>query len=307
MQRGKFDFIPNVLFEILSKYKNHTVQNIKKDFDVSNHVYIEEYFSFLVKNEYIFFTSNPENFPEIDFDYSTSKIISNAMIEINSELSIDLKSIVNQLNELGCFALEMRIVDYVSLNLLECIFKIISNYVFESIHLLIPYKKEINKDTLKSLLRKYPNLYTIFIYGADRNQSIFNKDHNKALIYTKDSYENLDCGHVSLNKLRINTNFYFESKKYNSCLYQKVTIDKNGNIRNCFFSEKVYGNIKLDNIKGIVTMKEFQGLWRITKDKISFCRECEFRYICPDCRFFTVNNELLSKPKYCSYNPLVEV
>lgn len=307
LQRGKFDFIPNVLFEILSKYKNHTIQDVKNDFDVSNHFYIEEYFSFLAENEYVFFTSNPENFPLIDFDYNTNKIISNAIIETGAELSTDMESIFNQLNELGCFALEMRIIGNISLNLLESIFKVIGNFVFESIHLLIPYTKEIDSDILESLLRKYPNLYTIYVYGASKNKSIFNKDHNKALIYTNNGYENLHCGHISLNKLRINTNFYFESKKYNSCLYQKVAIDKNGNIKNCLFSEKVYGNVKLNKIKSIVTKNEFQDLWCITKDQISVCKECEFRYVCPDCRFFTVDNQLLSKPKYCNYNPLIEI
>lgn len=42
----------------------------------------------------------------------------------------------------------------------------------------------------------------------------------------------------------------------------------------------------------------------ITKDKVSVCKDCEFRYICTDCRAFVSSpDDPYSKPAKCSYDP----
>jgi len=67
----------------------------------------------------------------------------------------------------------------------------------------------------------------------------------------------------------------------------------------------VYGNIFEDDLLKIVSEKEFQKMWGITKDKIDVCKVCEFRDICTDCRAFTesAEDQLLSKPLKCGYDP----
>jgi len=39
------------------------------------------------------------------------------------------------------------------------------------------------------------------------------------------------------------------------------------------------------------------------EDQIETCKICEYRYICSDCRAFTINNDLYQKPLKCNYNP----
>jgi SPASM domain peptide maturase of grasp-with-spasm system len=94
-----------------------------------------------------------------------------------------------------------------------------------------------------------------------------------------------------------------ESKLYNNCLNRKLGIDIHGNIKNCTALNKSYGNLKDSNLIEIVSSLEFQKLWLIKKDDIMVCKDCEFRYMCSDCRAFTENNDLYGKPKYCRYNP----
>lgn len=54
---------------------------------------------------------------------------------------------------------------------------------------------------------------------------------------------------------------------------------------------------------------DFKKYWNLTKDQIEVCKDCEFRYICTDCRAYTershTNKEGLdiSKPLKCGYNP----
>jgi hypothetical protein len=48
----------------------------------------------------------------------------------------------------------------------------------------------------------------------------------------------------------------------------------------------------------------FTSAWHIAKDMIDVCRECEFRYICSDCRAYLRDpSNPVSKPLKCGYDP----
>ena len=67
---------------------------------------------------------------------------------------------------------------------------------------------------------------------------------------------------------------------------------------------KSYGNIKNTSLLKVINHEDFKKYWGITKDQIIGCRDCEFRYICTDCRAYTENPEnIYSKPLKCGYNP----
>lgn len=70
-----------------------------------------------------------------------------------------------------------------------------------------------------------------------------------------------------------------------------------------------FGNIKDTTLEDALNHKDFKKYWNLTKDKIEVCKDCEFRYICTDCRAYTERtheNEKgldTSKPLKCGYNP----
>ena len=69
--------------------------------------------------------------------------------------------------------------------------------------------------------------------------------------------------------------------------------------------QEVYGNIKANSLQSAVNAPGFKKYWNITKDEITGCKDCEFRYICTDCRAYREDPEdLLSKPLKCGYNLL---
>jgi radical SAM protein with 4Fe4S-binding SPASM domain len=44
-------------------------------------------------------------------------------------------------------------------------------------------------------------------------------------------------------------------------------------------------------------------VWEITKNQIEICKDCELRYICQDCRAYTIDeNNKYSKPLKCKYD-----
>lgn len=49
---------------------------------------------------------------------------------------------------------------------------------------------------------------------------------------------------------------------------------------------------------------DFKKYWYIHKDQIEVCKDCEFRYICTDCRAYLEDpDNLYSKPLKCGYDP----
>jgi hypothetical protein len=45
-------------------------------------------------------------------------------------------------------------------------------------------------------------------------------------------------------------------------------------------------------------------MWSITQDPVEICRDCEFRYVCTDCRAYTRRpGAPASKPAKCAYDP----
>lgn len=99
------------------------------------------------------------------------------------------------------------------------------------------------------------------------------------------------------------------NQNYNGYLFKKLSIDLNGDIRNCPSMPESYGNIKDTTLEEAIGKLGFKKYWNITKDDIEVCRDCEFRYICIDCRAYTERTTFneegldLSKPLKCGYNP----
>jgi hypothetical protein len=53
-------------------------------------------------------------------------------------------------------------------------------------------------------------------------------------------------------------------------------------------------------------MPDFKKLWQITKNQIDVCKDCEYRYMCTDCRCFIKDPQnIYSQPSKCNYNPYV--
>lgn len=74
--------------------------------------------------------------------------------------------------------------------------------------------------------------------------------------------------------------------------------------KNCPSMKESYGNIKDTTLIEALEKPGFKKYWNITKDQINVCKDCEFRYICTDCRAYLEDpDDIYSKPLKCGYNP----
>lgn len=95
MQRGSITNIPEDLYHTLLKSDNQKYDSKLKS-------ELEEYIDFLVEEEFVFITKNPQYFPEISDEFALPAKISNVVIDIKDDNTFDLNEIFLQIDDLNC-------------------------------------------------------------------------------------------------------------------------------------------------------------------------------------------------------------
>jgi len=96
-----------------------------------------------------------------------------------------------------------------------------------------------------------------------------------------------------------------------SCLLGKITITEFGDVLPCIFSrDNVVGNVLVAlSLKDVLRRPALTRIWRATKDGVMVCRDCEYRYVCFDCRPLSegasagIAGYLDAPYPRCTYNP----
>jgi SPASM domain peptide maturase of grasp-with-spasm system len=308
-QRSTFEFIPNVLYEILTEHKSKTIQDIKEIYGADAESYIDEYLSFLIKNEFAFLCTEEEFelFPEMDTSYFDSSLISNFIIDIGDEYLHEFDYVFNELKLIRCKHVQVRFFRKTTRKELDDLLVNTLDKNFRSIHLILPFNSQLDKDALMFLHSNYP-VDRIDIYNTPAAQlKSLRRLRSKyyPIFYTSSNItDETHCGIISPSFFQINTALFTESLKYNTCLHKKMSIDKNGYIKNCPSMKDHYGHISNTGLLQALDIPAFKALWDIKKDLVNICKDCEFRHICTDCRAYIATPEnIYSKPAKCNYDP----
>ncbi|WP_417197753.1 grasp-with-spasm system SPASM domain peptide maturase [Bizionia sp.] len=312
LHRQELKLIPNNLFDILTQYKNSRIDEIKRNYDNKFNETIDEYFNFLLENELGFYTNLPHSFPELNLKWNSPALITNAILDIDFNSNYNLENVFTELDKLTCKHIQLRFFSSISFCKLKKILSILNkeDYCIISVDLILKFTDDLTIESLNKLILDMPRITSLIIYKSTDNVHV--KPVRSSLnhfIYTTESIKNHKfCGIVNGNYFSINIKNFTESQKYNSCLNRKISIDTEGNIKNCPSVSQSFGNIKDTSLQKALEHKDFKKYWNITKDQIDVCKDCEFRYICTDCRAYTENPEdHYSKPLKCGYNPYTNV
>lgn len=307
LQRRTFKFIPNILYEILKKYDGNSIASIKKEYAPQHHEIIDEYFAFLEQEEFIFFTDTPELFLPIKLDSRNYPLITHAIIDFNAQSKKDdISSFIIQLSKLGGKHLQIRTYDPLPIKFITELLKSIKDIVILSLELIIAYHESFTNKTLLDLLNEYSSISIIVLHKVP-NYDYFLKIKEKVnnILYTQKSINNsTHCGIISPSFFTINLKNFTESQQRNTCLNRKISIDTEGNIKNCPSMQQSFGHISSTSLQEVIANPAFTKVWNIKKDDIKKCQDCEFRHICTDCRAYLENpNDLHAAPLKCGYNP----
>ncbi len=302
MSRSSYSFIPNVLYEILSEDYALSINGIVNKYGLENEQFILEYFEFLLEKEYILLSDNPSErmwFPGISEDWESPYEITNVIIDYRDKVH-PIKKIIDELESLGSVHIEFRFFSDVLLDELIVINEAVAEYRVNSISLLVPHSLKIN---VEQLVKENKRIKHVEIYGSEESSAGMIE---QALVVRSEDMitSNKCCGAILKKNFNLNLAFFNESKNYNNCLNKKVSIDENGEIKNCPSFSDSFGNIEDKLLSDVIETETFRSVWAIDKSQIDTCQTCEFRYMCMDCRAYRETPEdVYSKPLKCGYDP----
>ena len=305
LQRERFELIPNGLYDLLQHYTAHTLDEIKADFPPSAHATLDDYFGFLVKEEFGFWCDDPDSFPPLELAWERPEAITNAVIDVDERSAHDWASLLRQLDGLGCQALQLRVFRAVTVEEMDAILAHAADGRLRAVELLFPHAAWWTDEALEGLGMRHQRVVGMTVHSAPdtRTERIGGLDtpifHRMEVV---DSHAH--CGAVAPEWFNANLEAFVEATRFNSCLNRKLSIDAEGEIRNCPSLPWSFGNAAATRLEEAVHHPDFQALWGITKDQVETCRDCEFRYVCTDCRAWVTDPaDPCSKPAKCGYDP----
>ncbi|MCM1031810.1 MAG: grasp-with-spasm system SPASM domain peptide maturase [Oscillibacter sp.] len=265
---------------------------------------LNEYLNFLEENKLGFWTNHPDSFPSINLIWDSPSLITNAIIDIGKNIVYDFSQLVYELDSLGCKAVMIRFFEKKEIRQIGEILKYFECTGIESIDILLADYKDYNIKELDNMIDYNLRIKSLALFDAPKNQ-LYRKgdDYMGNILFITDKLELNSCGKITSNNFCYTLNMITESINYNNCLNRKISIDIHGNISHCPSFPKIYGNYKIDTLEQILQNDNFKRIWKINKNHIKKCQDCEFRYVCLDCRAYTENNTLYDPPINCKYDP----
>ncbi len=306
LNRGKFSVVPKSLSSVVKKFETQSIESTQKDIEANSLIHFNAYVDYLLHEEFAFITKEPEYY----------QYFLNTNIEIFEYNFIceDYHYILNYpnlLDNLPITAIYFRIDEEFEIFILSKVMEIlIINQNLRYVYLCAEFSKKIQEIDLKEIVYKYPILGAIYFYSSPKSGIVIYDE--LTIEYNSNKYLGFkNCGLISSKYFSCNSKMYSESLQHNSCLNRKISIDSDGNIKNCPSMRESYGNIRDTTLAEAIEKPGFKKYWDINKDQIAVCKDCEFRYICTDCRAYVEepedvsgpNGTNLSKPLKCGYNP----
>ncbi|WP_298518644.1 grasp-with-spasm system SPASM domain peptide maturase [uncultured Kordia sp.] len=308
-QRGKFDLIPNDMLDFIENAKRYSIKTLFKIYGEENSEIVESYVSYILENEYGFLADEKirHNFPEIKIDWKSPSTITNSIIDIKDfeHTKTYYERIISQLNALQCEALQIRSYTSLHIEQLQYLATCVQETSIEYLEIYVKDHDELPLDKLIRLLQEHTKISNLIVHSASKNDE-YDVIKKLSSIYhtTQELTDETCCGLVEKQYFNAVKDHYMEAHFYNSCLNRKISVDANGILKNCPSMQTSYGNALDTNLVDIISNEDFTSAWNLKKDFVLTCQECEFRYICTDCRAYVEDPEnRYSKPLKCGYDP----
>jgi SPASM domain peptide maturase of grasp-with-spasm system len=305
LQRSQVHLIPNSLADLFTDDRYFDIQDIERQLDSEQKDILNEYIRFIETNELAFYCSADElqHFPALSKQWLFPAHITNCILDANDTISYFNGHFLDQLDMLSCNYIQFRFYGSVTIDYLNHIMDLINISQIRSVAFLLP---ALQQEGVTEFVNSNTKISQFVMYGTAENKILQSGRKGMGVILqVKDSIiSHLNCGVINSAFFSINIPTYTESLNHNSCLNRKIAIDVEGNIKNCPSMKDHYGNIKDTTLEEAYNKPGFKKFWNIKKDDITKCKDCEFRYICTDCRAYIEDPENLhSAPLKCGYDP----
>ena len=304
LQKQRMRLIPNDLFYILTDLAGLPTTEIKRRFNGDCDEVIDDYFTMLTEEAYGFWCDEPELFPKLDLSWDRPEKITNAIIDVDRSSKHDYQSLLSQLDELGCQALQIRAYDELTLADLEEILTHCERHRLRHLDLVIKFQPELTGEALNALCMAHQVISGIIVHSSPQKSRLKVNPFSIIIDYYTFPVTPSSCGMISPRFFSLTLEHFTEALNFNSCLNRKIGIGADGEIKACPAMKQSAGNAGHTKLNAVVSDPQLVQIGSITKDQVAVCRDCEFRYVCTDCRAYIQDaNDLYSKPAKCTYDP----
>ena len=189
----------------------------------------------------------------------------------------------------------------ISEELLTNIFKQIENITIENI-LITGGNPATRFDIIENIRRNITASKFSMLYQGTLNSNEKEQLKKLGIEYFAPIDRQVD---IVEENMKVDPFTFFYHQAFNPCWGNKMAIDWDGSIKACLWCDDTIGNIPGSNIRDMIIAGNFDKYWELTKDNIQTCKDCEYRYICTDCRVLTIKNtgSLYAKHPSCRYDP----
>lgn len=316
LTRSELIFFPVEYYDVLEFLVSDKIGTLFNSIECDEEkFFVAEFINFLDKNDLIVYLNDVAAFPKIEERWDVPAIIHNAIIDVDS-IHHNFNKIFNDLNVLGCQFVEVRC--FSNLLKLKDIYQLLlstHHKSIKSVDLLLKYDALIEDEAYIELVENQPTLSSLTIHSCPQQRKLiadYNCDevsgryiHKQISMVTQAINSQNHCGIISIKTLNApSVDNFFETKLFNGCLNRKIAVDSLGELKNCPSMTTSFGNISDTSLSEAIESAGFKDKWKIKKDEIKVCKDCEFRYVCSDCRAYIEDPEdIYSKPLKCGYDP----
>lgn len=295
-------FIPNSIHEDILELKKIDYDSFCEKKSPEEKSILNSYIDLFIEEGLGFFTSQKDLFPNINLDYYSPEVINNAIIDIDNKSDYNLNDIISNLKEFQCKFIEIRIYSDFSISKLSKLLMDSDLGFLNNIDIIMKHPNiNENLQPLENLIIKNEIIGRVTLHSSKEDGKHKNLDIYKI---KKNITSCFGCGQIDKKYFSLNLKTISESQKYNTCLHKKISVDVNGNIKNCPSMNQHFGNIKNTSFKDVLENPNFKKYWYINKNQVKVCKDCEFRNVCTDCRSYLENpKDIYSKPLKCGYDP----
>lgn len=309
LDRRRYETIPNDMYDLLERLREQPAlpwTKILAPHEDVDRAVLEEYKVWLQEGEYIHECTSEllEGLRPVPLHYESPFALDGAIIDLSADSSYSLRVVLDQLNDLCCKSVHIRDFDGTNLGMVrEAVLSANASFIC-NIHLLLRSTSMAYPIALELL--DSPRVASVVMHGCDEEfMASIKATANMAFVGTTNVVEHeCSCGSITPSYFLVNHRCVSQSLLSNTCLYKKVGVDRFGWIKNCPSMTTSFGHVSSNSIAEVISMREFQSLWNISKDQIDICKICGFRMICTDCRAYRKEeNNPYSKPLKCAYDP----
>ena len=299
--------VSRLFHDTYEKYKDMPICMISKEDNFINKEGYIKILDYFITFDFGILTNDIKTLPELSMEYDTPFLVTNAIVEVNSDNDIEnMFQMLKNISTLQVQAIQINDYGHIKHPHLKRISENFSNSQLQCINIYTNYSLQ-HYSKLLTIIQKNNRFRNITFMCSPKERHYQDNVYGIAHVhYIKKSIDFKKCGNISKELFVYNQSFFTEAQHHNTCLNRKICIDANGDIKNCPAMKKSYGNIRDTTLKEAIEKPGFKDCWTICKDQIDVCKDCEFRYMCTDCRAFIKDPaNPYSQPAKCTYNPYI--